>query len=189
VKAISTAGLLCLLCACVSSQPDHFYVLSAQPEDASEARTAAVTQATLKVSLPSLLDRSEIVLNTSVDGVIILDHERWAAPLTDLVTVTLGQDIERRRSDLLIAARSVNHSDAVAIRVTVDIVQVTLRRDARASIETQWRILDSRSGKEVVGGGVFSAPLGRDSAAVAKALSATLSLLADRLAAQMPKMQ
>ena len=127
-----------------------------------------------------------MVLNTSADDVTIQEHERWAAPLSDLVWQTLARDLERRRSDLLVADSGVNRASGSAIRVNVDVVQLTVHRGRQASIEAHWRILDPRTGKDVTGGDVFSSPLGEDDyAAVAQALSQCLGLLADRLAGQM----
>jgi uncharacterized lipoprotein YmbA len=127
-----------------------------------------------------------MILNTSTNGVIVLEHERWAAPLADLVTQTLARDIERRRSDLLVADPSVRHPAEAAVRVTIDLVQMTVRKGERASIEAHWRIVDPRPGGDVVGSEVFSAPLAQDDyATVPQALSDCLGLLADRLVGQM----
>ena len=50
MKLLLTAGcLVSLLCACVSSRPDHFYILSTQPAGAGEARTSPVALAALRV--------------------------------------------------------------------------------------------------------------------------------------------
>lgn len=189
MKGLSTAlCLIGLLCACVAHQPDHFYILSPQPQGASVARMAPLTQVTLKVAVPSLVDRPEMILNSSADGIIVLEHERWAAPLAELMTQTLARNIEQRRSDMLIA----NHGSDARIKVLVDVVQVTVGRGQRASIEAHWRIIgahtgtDQHAGGETVGGEVFSVPLGeQDYAAVAQALSACLGLLADRLVEQL----
>jgi uncharacterized lipoprotein YmbA len=160
--------------------------LSTQPQGASEARTTPAAQVSLRVTLPSLVDRSEMILNTSTNGVIVLEHERWAAPLADLATQTLARDLELRRSDMLVAAQSAAPSGAAAVKVTVDLVQMTVRRGERASIEAQWRIVDLRNGGDVAGSEVFSAPVAQDGyAAVPQALSACLGLLADRLVGQM----
>jgi uncharacterized protein len=175
-----------LLGACASRQPDHFYILSAQPRGVTEARTTPATPVTLRVALPSLVDRSEMILNTAADGVIVLEHERWGAPLADLATQTLARDIERRRRDVLVADSGSDRSGGTAVKISVDVVQVTVRRGDRASIEAHWRILDPRTSKTVMGGDVFSAPVGQDGyAAVAQALSDCLALLADRLVGQM----
>jgi uncharacterized lipoprotein YmbA len=130
------------------------------------------------------MDRPEMVLNTSANDVIVREHERWAAPLSDLVTQTLARDLERRRSDLLVADPSASHSSGSVLKINVDVVQLTVHKGGQASIEAHWRILDPRTGKEAVGSDVFTAPLGQnDYAAVAQALSQCLGQLADRLVA------
>ncbi|MEP6884422.1 MAG: PqiC family protein [Gammaproteobacteria bacterium] len=179
----TAAALLLPLCACVSSKPDHFYILSVLPQAVSAPRTGSAVQATLKVTVPSLMDRTEMVLNTSADGVRVLEHERWAVPLADLVTQTLARDIERRRDDVLVADRAVGRM--TTIKITVDIVQLSMRRGAQASMEAHWRIRDTRTGNELVGGDVFTAPLGLVGySVVAQTLSECLSSLADRLVGQ-----
>jgi uncharacterized protein len=174
------------LSACATSRPDHFYILNAQPPGPGEARTAAMTQVTLKVTLPSLVDRPEIVVNTSADGVTVLEHERWGAPLPDLVLQTLGRDIEHRRGDILVGGQGGIHAGSTPIKIIVDVVQMTVRKGQLVSIETRWRILDPHSGKDVVGSEAFIANMVQDSyPAIAQALSDCLGLLADRLVAQL----
>jgi len=172
-----------LLCACATSRPDQFYILSTQPPASAAPRTAPITQVSLQVAVPSLFDRAEMIMNTSGDGVLVLEHERWAAPLSDLVRQTLARDLEARRSDLLVSGASVG--DPV-IKVAVDIVQMTMRNGEGTSIEAHWHIVDSRTGKDQLGGEVFSATSGQDDyAALARALSRCLGLLADRLDGQL----
>jgi uncharacterized lipoprotein YmbA len=72
----------------------------------------------------------------------------------------------------------------------VTVVQMTVRKSDKASIEAHWRIVGMRTGKEELGGAVFSAPLRQDDyASVAQALSECLALLADRLVAEIPKVE
>ena len=188
---MKTASLaLCtiaLLAACATRQPDHFHVLSPQPAGAGNAQSGTRTLISLSVTLPSVIDRPEMVLNTSADGIVVLEHERWAAPLTDLVSQALARDIERRRSGLLVADRSFNVNGAPAAKITVAVVQVLAHKGGSAVMETHWRILDTHTGKESLGGEVFSAPLAADGyAALPQSLSDCLGQLADRLAAQLP---
>ena len=181
---------LYLLSACATSRPDHYYILNSEPSSATQARETPATQVALSVSLPSLVDRSQMVLNTTADGVLVLEHERWAAPLTDLVTQALAQDLERRRSDLLVAGHGAVRASGPAIQITIAVLQMTVRKGDKASIETHWRILGMRNGKEEVGGEVFSAPMRQDNyASVAQSLSECVALLADRLVAEMPKVE
>jgi uncharacterized lipoprotein YmbA len=186
-----TRGSLLLCClwllqACATSRPDHFYILTAQPAEMSAKRTAPGTPVWLSVTLPSPVDRPEMVFNSGADGVAVFEHERWAAPLSDLFAQTLARDLERRRADLLVAGRSDGRWGAAAFKVTIDVVQLSVFKGGRASIETHWRILDVRTGKDTTGGDVFGAVSKEDSyAAAAQALSDCLGLLADRLAVQL----
>jgi hypothetical protein len=178
-------GLLIMLGACASTTPDHFYVLSALPQGTSDTRPAPTTLATLKVTLPASAERAEIMLNASGGRIIVLEHERWAAPLADLATQTLARDIERR-NDMLVFTHDMGRSKDAGLRIAVDVVQITLQKGGQARIEAQWQIVDSRSGRAVVGGGDFAVPLADgDYAAIAQALSECFGLLADRLVGQM----
>jgi uncharacterized protein len=171
-----------VLCGCVSRQRDHFYVLDAQPAGATTSRSQFDRQVTLQVTVPSLVDRNEMVLTTT-GGVSVLDHERWAAPLADLVTATLGQDIERRRNDVIVLPRSAEHAGIPLIRIRVEIDRVSARLGETLTIQTHWRV--SRDGRETVGRDTFTSTQQPQSySEVAAALSACIALLADRLAAE-----
>ncbi len=187
MKSSSTAAaLLLLLGACASSRPDHFYILTPLPQGPASARSVPAAQAALRLSVPSLVDRPEMLLNSAAGGVDVLEHERWAAPLGDLMTQTLARDIELRRADVVVFGPGAYRAKDAALKITVDVVQITVRRAGRASIAAHWRIIDSGSSKEAAGGDEFSAALGgEDYAAVAQALSECLGQLADRLVEQM----
>jgi uncharacterized lipoprotein YmbA len=171
-----------ILCACVSRQRDHFYVLDAQPAGPTPSRSQFDRQVTIQVTVPSLVDRNEMVLATS-GGVSVLDHERWAAPLADLVTATLGQDIERRRNDVVVLPRSADRAGIPLIRIKVEIDRVAARLGEPLMIETHWRV--SRDGRESVGRDTFVSPRApQNYPEVAAALSDCIALLAERMAAE-----
>jgi uncharacterized lipoprotein YmbA len=186
MKILPIAAALCLLGACATVTTDHYYVLSPLPPGTLEASTESATQVILRVSLPALMDRSEMVLNTSADSVTVLEHERWAAPLAELSAQTLAQDFEQRRADLLVTGQGLIRPAGTAIKLTIDLVRVTVRTGKQVSMDAHWRIIDT-TGTESLGGDVFRAPLTEEgSAAVARALSDCLGQLADRLVGQLP---
>lgn len=183
---VRAVAFIMLLPGCVSRPPDHLYVLEAQPPGGRDARTEFDRQVTLHVTLPSLVDRSQMVVTTST-GIAILEHERWAAPLPDLVITTLGQDLERRRGDLLVVLKSAEPSRIALIAIAVDVVQLTVRLGEPASLEARWRVTDARTGKVLLGREVFVSPTrAANYAEVAGALSACVALLADRLVQALP---
>ena len=184
--SVSSLCAALLLCGCIARQHDRFYVLEVQPAGPMASRSQFNRQVTLQVTVPSVVDRGEMVLTTA-SGVSILDHERWAAPLADLVTATLGQDIERRRNDVVVLPRSANHAGIPLIRMMVEIDRVTARFGSPVTIETHWRITNAASGRETLGRDVFaSAQQPQSYPEIAAAMSACVALLAERLAGEIP---
>jgi len=178
--------ILALACGCAARQRDHFYVLDAQPAGSNDSRTQFDRRIALSVTVPSLVDRGEMVLTTS-GGVIVLDHERWAAPLADLVTSTLGRDIERRRSDVVVLPRGPDQAGIPLVKITVEIDQVTARLGDQVAIETHWRVTDTHTGKVSIGRDAFvSSQRPQSYTDVAADLSTCIGLLAERLVREIP---
>jgi uncharacterized protein len=186
MKSLKATLCVLLLAGCVTRQPDHFYVLNPLPAAIETSRSQFDRQVTLQVTIPSMVDRSEMVIAT-ISGVSVMDHERWGAPLADMVNAALSQDIERRRSDVVVLPKSADKAGIPLFRIAVEIDQVTARLTDHFSIETHWRVTDVRTGKETLGRDTFVSPQQVQSYAdVAAAFSACIALLADRLAAEIP---
>ncbi len=204
--ALGLGTLLCslTLVAC-ASKPDRFYTLN--PVDAAPAGATPTLHVRLDVTIPSVVDRAEMVLNTSQNGLLVLDHERWGAPLADQVAQTLARDIEARRADIFIGDRTFDQPASPPILVKVDLVRMSAQRGGRAGLEAHWRIVDPGAaagsggggdgggtstvsgpgsagapGSDRLGSGTFETDAQGDGyEAVAQAYSRTLSALADRL--------
>jgi hypothetical protein len=186
MKSLKLALSVLLLASCVTRQPDHFYVLDPQPAAIGTSRSQFDRQVTLRVTIPSLVDRAEMIIETS-GGVSVMDHERWAAPLADMISGALSQDIERRRGDVVVLPKSADKAGIPLFRIAVEIDQLTARLGDHLSIGTHWRVTDARSGKEILGRDTFVSPQQPQSyAEVAAAFSACIALLADRLAGEIP---
>ena len=179
-------GAAAILAGCAGQQ-DHFYALTTLPENAPAATAAFTTHVMLTISLPPVVDRRQMVIATSADQLLVLEHERWAAPLSDLVMQTLGRDLEQRRADVLVADRGFDQPSLIPVKLRVDIVHMSVRAGGQATLEAHWRVVDARRNTDEVGGETFTSPVaGGDYAAVARAFSNDLSSLADRLAAKIP---
>ncbi len=170
--------------ACALSSPDHFHALDAENSHSLEARTAFARQINLHVSLPVMVDRSEMVLSGST-GMTILEHERWAAPLSEQLGTTLGQDIEARRQDVIVASRSVSFAEGPMTTVSVEVVELSLQMSSGARMEARWRV---QSGSDVTQGReTFTSPAtAAGYQGLVKSLDACVGTLADRVVSQLP---
>jgi uncharacterized lipoprotein YmbA len=186
IRHLARGALGILLVSC-ASKPDHFYTLTTLPDAVRGPALTLTTHVILQVSVPSVVDRRQMVINTTSDRVLILEHERWAEPLADLVSRTLARDIENRRSDLLVGDKGFDQTSSEPVKIKVDVVQMSALKDQRVTLEAHWRIVDAAGKVDEIGGDVLSAPLnGEGYAAVAKAFSECLSSLADRLVEKLP---
>jgi hypothetical protein len=184
--AAPIAAIMGILTGCAGPR-DHFYALNTLPENARATTAVFTTHVMLTVSLPPVVDRRQMVIATSADQLLVLEHERWAAPLSDLVVQTLGRDVEQRRADVLVADRGFDQPSLIPVRIRVDIVRMSARAGGQAAVEAHWRVVDARRNTDEVGGETFESPVADgDYAAVARAFSNDLSSLADRLAAKIP---
>jgi uncharacterized lipoprotein YmbA len=187
VKQACLLGFLALLSGCAFNRPDHFYVLDSGERRTLAPRTAFATQVMLRVTLPVLVDRGEMVLMNG-DDVHILEHERWASPLSDQVTTVLGQDIEARREDVIVAARRVDQSGVLNASISVDVVQLYLQQGSGVRLEARWRLQDGRDGKVSQGRETFTAPAADGGVpSMVRSVDACLGSLADRLVADLPR--
>jgi uncharacterized protein len=186
VKLPCLFAALALISGCALNRPDHFHMLDSANPRTLDARTTFATQVTLRVSLPIFVDRSELVLLNS-GGVQILEHERWAAPLGDQIVSVLGQDIEARRENVIVASRRVADPASPNASLSVDVVQLALRRGSGVRLEARWQLQDGRGGKVSQGRQTFTAPAADASTqSLVRSLDACLGLLADRVVADLP---
>jgi uncharacterized lipoprotein YmbA len=184
VRSLCVVLCAVLAGACALSRPDHFYALGSENSQVLKARSDFAMQINLHVSLPLMVDRSEMVLNDT-SGVIILEHERWAAPLSEQLSTTLGQAIEARRQDVIVASRSVSQPDGPMTTVSVEVVELSLQKTMGVRMEARWRV--QRGDNVTQGRENFTSPApGAGYQRLVRSLNACIGQLADRLVAQLP---
>lgn len=184
--------ILCgLVLGACAGQHDRFYALTTLPAAARPSAAGFATQVVLKVAIPDTVDRRQMVISGPADRLLILEHERWPAPLADLVNQTLARDLEQRRADVLVAGRGFDQPDLKPVRIQIDVVRLSARLGGNATLEAHWRIVDPASQSDQIGGESFSSPIagpieGDDYSPIARALSTCLAALADRLVENLP---
>jgi uncharacterized lipoprotein YmbA len=174
-----------MVTACASASEIRYYALSAEPAtEVVAVRNGTVRYAFDAVAIPDLLDRPQIVLRAGQYGIDMLDDDRWAAPLPDLLQRVLAADLSSR-----LGAGSVVDpglpSPRSARRITVSILEFGASRDGQSVIEASWTISDPESAANgtIHRARHVAATDGTTVAAIVATMSRLLARLADDIAA------
>src|SRR6266545_4474723 len=110
------------IAGCASTPASHFYTLSAASGPAATSTSSNLSIAVGPVSVPAVVDRPQIVVNTGPNQVRLEDFNRWAAPLQN--------NISRVVADNLVLMLGTP-------RVTLSTQMLSADADYRAVIEVQ----------------------------------------------------
>lgn len=120
VCLLSTVGMIAMLGGCFGTSPGaRFYTLS--PQDSrgiSAAQGVDVLVRVGPVSMPSYLDRRQIVTRNGRNGIDIAEYERWAGNLDDEIIRLLVNVLSERLAASGISVvpwRSINLADASTV--------------------------------------------------------------------------
>jgi len=141
---LSGLGLALALAACASA-PLHYYTLVAPATGVAGAPdTSAATSGSslpfelLPVGVPAQVDQPQLVVRSGGQGVVLLDGERWIAPLNDEVRSALSADLARelRNQDV----SGLPDSDKPLLRIKLDLRRFDSQPGSYALIEGAWSV-------------------------------------------------
>lgn len=180
-------AVLALLAGC-GSAPTHY--LSLDPVPGSMVTSAAGQGGVLRVghvTIPDVLDRTELVRHAGPDRLDIDEDDRWAAPLDDLTRRALIADLGTRLTswDVVDADMQMPAATGASPLILVDISEFAADTDGRVKLIARWSRLtgeplksDFQQSETIV-----IAARDRSAAATAEAMSAAVGELADHIAA------
>ena len=188
-----SAGVLTLLgvcllglSGCAGSPPTRFYVLPSLPgaETAPPAAPRDLTLGVGPVTLPSYLDRAQIVTRASRARLVLGEFDQWAAPLHDVITRTLAENL----SLLIPTDRALLHPWArtteLDYQVTVEVMQFDADPSGEVVLAARWRLLSPDEKELVMRQARFTAAVGgQDYEATVLAMGRTLEALSQDMAA------
>lgn len=97
MKLTGVAVACVLLVACASSPPMHYYTLTEIPAASRLTAPQGMEPIRLdRVTIPTELDRSQIVRRLDSTQLQIVEDVRWAAPLDETIRRILSNDIAAR---------------------------------------------------------------------------------------------
>lgn len=165
----------CVLAACGSTPPSRFYALTPVAA-AADGATSDLSVSLEPVSVPSLLDRPQIVTRLSEHEYLLAEFARWAEPLRDNVTSVVAENL----STLLGTDRVAIFGEGdVDMRVTVRIFRFDAEPGSATTLGAHWRVISHTGDTLANARTTYTAPLpSGDYEALAAAMSRTLADLA-----------
>lgn len=139
-----SAGLL--LSACLSTPSTHFYVLEplSEPPSSSTATEKKRQIGIGPVSIPTLLERKQIVTRTPDNSVTIAEFHQWASPLKDSVTQVISHNLATLQTNDLIRTYPWSAYGPVDYRIIIDLVRFDTRPEQSVNLEANWAIMDEK---------------------------------------------
>lgn len=139
-SGLLVAATLSGLVACASA-PLHYYTLVAPldaPVAAPVASAAGLPFELLPVSVPAQVDQPQLVVRQGGQGVVLLEGERWIAPLGDEVRSALSADLagELHSQDL----SGLANGDRPRLRIKLDLRRFDSQPGDYALIEGTWSV-------------------------------------------------
>ncbi|HEY8095019.1 MAG TPA: PqiC family protein [Methylobacter sp.] len=136
-----------LLSACLSTQPTQFYVLEplSEPPSSSAAAEKKRQIGVGPVSIPTLLERKQIVTRLPDNSIKVAEFNQWASPLKDNVTQVLTHNLATLQTGDLVRAYPWSAYGAVDYRIIIDIIRFDTRPEQSVNLEANWAIMDEKS--------------------------------------------
>jgi uncharacterized protein len=190
--AIVTVLASLVAAGCGSSPPSRFYTLTSV---APAARSASLEPRTVspgtasallvlgRLTLPSVLDRPEIVTRLSATRIDYSDVRRWAAPLDQMARQVLSDDLASR------TGRPATMTDGTPLVLALEISQFDADPSGQVTLDTRWAVTAAARDTPTMPAehaDLQVLPGPGDSADVAATMSRALAMLADRIVARLP---
>ena len=131
-----------LLSGCVATSNVEFYVLEPISQTAPP-KIEAVTQKTIgigPVTVPELLDRSQMITRSSDHTVNIAESQQWASSLQDNLLQTLTRNLSSLQSNNIVRPYPWSVHGKVDLQVIVDFIRFDTSPGKSANLEANWTI-------------------------------------------------
>lgn len=173
VSPLAIASALALVAGC-ASPPANFYTLTATAPAASSQSKLAV--AVGPVTVPSTIDRPQIVVTTGPNQVSIDEFNRWASPVQDNLVRVVAENLAAILGTPRVTLYPTLAAD-VDFRVQIEVRNFESAPGKSASLDAVWTIRRIKDGKTETGrtsvreqldGGGYDALAGAHSRGVAR---------------------
>ena len=180
-----TAILLTLFAGCATSPASKFYTLSPVQVVEQSSGGHPVTIAIDPVTVPELVDRSQIVTRLDANRVSIDEFARWAEPLKKQIPGVLAEDLGRFIPGAIVSTYPQRVDDN-AYRISIDVQVFDSSTNGTVTLAVIWSVRSPKGGENVSGRSVVhEAAGGPGYDALVKAHSRALASVASDIAVAM----
>jgi len=181
----SLALLATLGLAACSSAPTHYYTLvPTAPEQRQTVATPAFQFEMLGVRMPVQVDQPQMVVRQSSGGLMILETERWGAPLADEFHDALAGQLELKLGTRNLAGLP-KAADKPVVSLQTDVRRFDSLPGQYALIDVVWSLSQRSEGQKrrsLTCGSVIQAPAGVSMDALVLAHQKAIGQLAGQIA-------
>jgi uncharacterized lipoprotein YmbA len=131
-----------------ASGPEHFYALSAGPQQALTAGAVAGPSVVVEpAGLPDLVDRPQLVVKGAGNSITILEQQRWAEPLRSGIPRVVAENLIK-----LLGTNKISTRDDVIrspdCRVIIDVRRLDSQPEVEVAFEALWTVACGDSPKK-----------------------------------------
>ena len=141
---------LVLAAGCATSPTPAFYTLSAVQHIEQSPAASPIAIAIDLVTVPELVDRSQIVTKLDANRVRIDEFARWADPLKSQIPRVLAADLAEIIPGAIVSTVPQRANDN-AYRVTVDVQNFDSLADGTVTLVVIWSVRPPNGGKQIAG--------------------------------------
>jgi hypothetical protein len=141
LRALAALLACALLAACATPRPERYHsLLAVRPEVRSAAPPVVVDL--LPFSVPPQVDQPQWLVRQSDDSLLLLEQERWAAPLRDELRGAVSERLASHWG--AVDVRALAAATASVWRVRVDVQRFESLPGREAQLEANWSIASAQ---------------------------------------------
>lgn len=141
-RSVATLAILTavLVNACGSSAKTYYYTLQSSAISVAASRSNIDSIAITALSLPEIVDRSQLVLRSGDTQLLINDNHRWGQPLKSELTRNLAAHLAQETGVARILLPGQTGHDEAEYKITIDILRFDSVPGTAAIIEASWSV-------------------------------------------------
>ncbi|MDR0380294.1 MAG: PqiC family protein, partial [Candidatus Accumulibacter sp.] len=182
LMALAAAALI--LGACASVSVHHYTLLPVGEELPDDRQAAGFLIELLPVGVPAHLDQPQLVVRRGPTGIVVLDGERWAGPLSEEFRDALSAGITAHLQTRDIAGLSGPVNEPV-LRIRVEVRRLDAWPGDKVSLDADWTLgfSDEAATARRVGGDRFETPVSDGYPELILGHQRVVAMLAERIVA------